>query len=114
MPRREFLHVDDLARACLQLLETYDEPDPINVGTGEDLPISELAGLVAAAAGFTGQLAWDPSMPDGTPRKLLDISRLTALGWQPRIPLAEGIATTVAWYRNNRAVIDTRDPAPVA
>jgi GDP-L-fucose synthase len=99
-PRREFLHVDDLARACLTLLETYDAPEPINVGTGEDLPISELATLVAATAGFTGHLAWDPSMPDGTPRKLLDVRRILQLGWHPQIPLAQGVADTVTWYRD--------------
>lgn len=108
-PRREFLHVDDLARACLTLLETYDEPDPINVGTGEDLPIRELAELVAEATGYTGRLGWDPTMPDGTPRKLLDVSRITALGWTPRISLADGIADTVAWYRRT-----SRTPAPSA
>jgi GDP-L-fucose synthase len=100
-PRREFLHVDDLAEACLHLLEHYDEPDPINVGVGEDLPIAELAGLVADITGFRGQIDWDTSMPDGTPRKLLDVSRIKALGWSPRIDLADGIASTVAWYRDN-------------
>jgi GDP-L-fucose synthase len=100
-PRREFLHVDDLAEACLHLLEHYDEPDPINVGVGEDLPIAELAGLVADITGFRGQIAWDTSMPDGTPRKLLDVSRIKALGWRPRIDLRDGITSTVAWYRQN-------------
>jgi GDP-L-fucose synthase len=100
-PRREFLHVDDLARACLNLLESYDHPSPINVGTGEDLPISELAELVAAASGYSGEISWDPSMPDGTPRKLLDVSAITALGWKPRISLRDGITTTIAWYRDN-------------
>lgn len=100
-PRREFLHVDDLAEACLYLLEHYDEPDPINVGVGEDLPIAELAGLVADVTGFRGQTAWDASMPDGTPRKLLDVSRIKALGWSPRIGLRDGITSTVTWYRDN-------------
>lgn len=100
-PRREFLHVDDLAEACLHLLAHYDEPDPINVGVGEDLPIAELAALVADITGFGGQIAWDTSMPDGTPRKLLDVSRITALGWSPRIALRDGITSTVAWYRHN-------------
>jgi GDP-L-fucose synthase len=99
-PQREFLHVDDLARACLHLLETYDDPSPINIGTGEDLPISDLAELIADAAGYTGRISWNPSMPDGTPRKLLDISAITALGWKPQICLPDGITTTVAWYRD--------------
>jgi GDP-L-fucose synthase len=98
-PRREFLHVDDLARACLHLLENYDDPQTINVGTGEDLPIADLARLVAEAVGYEGEITWDSSMPDGTPRKLLDVSRITALGWRPRIDLREGIASTVQWYR---------------
>jgi GDP-L-fucose synthase len=100
-PRREFLHVDDLARACLHLLEHYDEPDPINVGVGEDLPIAELAALVADITGYQGQIDWDTSMPDGTPRKLLDVSRIKALGWNPRIGLRDGITSTVDWYRQN-------------
>ncbi len=102
-PRREFLHVDDLAAACLVLLERYDDPAPINVGTGEDLPIRELAELVAEAVGFTGRIVQDTSKPDGTPRKLLDVSRLRALGWEPRIGLREGIRDTVQWYRETLA-----------
>jgi GDP-L-fucose synthase len=98
-PRREFLHVDDLARACLHLLENYDEPETINVGVGDDLPIADLAGLIAAEVGYGGRITWDTSMPDGTPRKLLDVSRITGLGWTPRIGLREGIASTVQWYR---------------
>lgn len=109
-PRREFLHVDDLARACLTLLERYNDAEPINVGTGVDLPISELAGIVAHAAGYTGRIAWDPSLPDGTPRKLLDISRITALGWTPRIGLADGIADTITWYRDHPTKL--RRPSP--
>jgi GDP-L-fucose synthase len=108
-PRREFLHVDDLARACLTLLECYHEPDPINVGTGQDLPIGKLAELVADAAGYAGRISWDPAMPDGTPRKLLDVARIGALGWAPRIDLADGIADTVAWYRRTY-----RSPVPTA
>jgi GDP-L-fucose synthase len=103
-PRREFLHVDDLARACLHLLENYDDPQTINVGTGEDLPIRDLAELVADVVGYPGRITWDASMPDGTPRKLLDVSRIKALGWQPTIDLREGIASTVAWYRENLAI----------
>ena len=98
-PRREFLHVDDLAVACLHLLEHYDDPQTINVGVGEDLPISELAALVADVVGYEGETLWDASMPDGTPRKLLDVSRLKALGWSPSIGLRDGIAATVADFR---------------
>lgn len=103
-PRREFLHVDDLARACLLLLERYDEPLPINVGTGSDVSILELAEMVAHAVGYTGELVFDTSKPDGTPRKLLDVSRLRALGFTPSIGLAEGIADTYAWYTENLGV----------
>ncbi len=97
-PRREFLHVDDLAAAMLVLLESYDDPAPINVGTGTDVRISELAAAVAEVTGFAGQINWDPSKPDGTPQKLLDVSRIKALGWEPRIGLAEGIRSTYEWY----------------
>ena len=102
-PRREFLHVDDLAVACLHLLEHYDDPRTINVGVGEDLPISELAALVADVVGYEGETLWDASMPDGTPRKLLDVSRLRALGWSPAIELRQGIESTVESYRGRRA-----------
>ncbi|GGT30155.1 GDP-L-fucose synthase [Streptomyces kurssanovii] len=97
-PCREFLHVDDLARACLHLLEHYDADSPVNVGTGTDLSVRELAGLVADVVGYQGSIEWDPTKPDGTPRKLLDVSRLTGLGWTPRIALREGITETYAWY----------------
>jgi GDP-L-fucose synthase len=100
-PRREFLHVDDLARACLHLLEHYDGDGPVNIGTGTDLTIRELAELVAEVVGYQGRVEWDPSQPDGTPRKLLDTSRLTALGWAPRIELREGLGQTYAWYMEN-------------
>jgi GDP-L-fucose synthase len=102
-PRREFLHVDDLARACMMLMEHYSGDSPVNIGTGEDLPIVELAQLIAEIAGFRGQILTDPSRPDGTPRKLLDVSRLNAMGWQASITLAEGIRSTYAWYEQNRA-----------
>ncbi|GAA0606226.1 GDP-L-fucose synthase [Kribbella sandramycini] len=100
-PRREFLHVDDLADACLHLLEHYDAPEPINVGVGEDVTIQELAALVAEVVGYEGALSNDLSKPDGTPRKLLDVSRLGELGWKPSITLAEGVAATYAWYLEN-------------
>lgn len=97
-PRREFLHVDDLADACLFLMAGYESGDIVNVGAGKDLTIAELAGLIAEVVGFAGELRFDRSKPDGTPRKLLDISRMTALGWAPRIALREGIARTYQWF----------------
>jgi GDP-L-fucose synthase len=97
-PRREFLFVDDLAKASLFLLENYDSPETINVGVGEDLPIRELATMVAEAVGYTGDLVQDPSKPDGTPQKLLDVSRLNALGWRAQTGLREGIRATYDWY----------------
>lgn len=97
-PRREFLHVDDLAEACLFLLERYSGEEPVNVGCGEDLSIQELAELVRAVVGYRGQLAFDPARPDGTPRKLLDIARLAAIGWKPAIPLEHGIRQTYQWF----------------
>ena len=100
-PRREFLHVDDLASACLHLLENYDGPVQVNVGTGTDHTIREVAQTVADAVGYTGETRWDTAKPDGTPRKLLDVSRLRATGWTARIPLGRGIAETVDWYRNH-------------
>jgi GDP-L-fucose synthase len=97
-PRREFLHVDDLAEAACYLMEHYDGAEPLNVGTGEDLTIAELAALVASVVGYEGRIVYDALKPDGTPRKLLDVSRIHALGWQARIPLREGIASTYKWY----------------
>lgn len=102
-PQRELLHVDDLANACLYLLEHFDGPDHVNVGTGVDHSISEIAEMVATAVGYAGETRWDPTKPDGTPRKLLDVSALRGLGWQPKISLPDGIETTVAWYRANAA-----------
>lgn len=98
-PRREFLHVDDLARACVLLLERYDAPEPINVGCGHDVTIRELAQSIARVVGYTGRVEWDASKPDGTPRKLLDTSRINQLGWTPQIGLEEGIRSTYTWYR---------------
>jgi GDP-L-fucose synthase len=100
-PRREFLHVNDLASACLFLLEEYDSPEIINVGCGEDISIRKLAELICDVVGFDGELAWDTTKPDGTPRKLLDITKLRNLGWQPTIPLREGIAQTYDWFLKN-------------
>ena len=98
-PRREFLHVDDMAAASFHLLEHYDGPDQINVGTGSDVSIKEIASAIAAAVGFTGTTEWDTSKPDGTPQKLLDVSRLAQAGWTSEIGLEAGIASTVRWYR---------------
>jgi GDP-L-fucose synthase len=100
-PRREFLHVDDLAAACLLLLEKYDSPEIINVGCGEDISIRELAELICDVVGFDGELAWDATKPDGTPRKLLDVTKLRSLGWKPSISLRDGIAKTYEWFRAN-------------
>lgn len=105
-PRREFLHVDDLASACLHLLEHFDGPDPVNVGVGEDLEIRELARFVAEVTGFTGELVFDTTKPDGTPRKLLDVSRLADLGWKPSVDIREGIAATYHWFVEHVAEID--------
>jgi GDP-L-fucose synthase len=100
-PRREFLHVDDLASACLLLLEKYDSPEIINVGCGEDVSIRELAEQICDVVGFDGELEWDSSKPDGTPRKLLDVNKLRALGWKPTITLHDGIAQTYQWFLAN-------------
>jgi GDP-L-fucose synthase len=105
-PRREFLHVDDLADAAVFCLETWqpgaDELQFVNVGTGSDVTIAELAGLVADAVGYRGTVEWDTSKPDGTPRKLLDVSRLEGLGWRARMPLRKGLGLTVAHYLAQR------------
>lgn len=97
-PRREFLHVDDLAQASLFLMANYDSPEIINVGAGKDISIAELANLVGLAVGYSGAVEFDSSRPDGTPRKLLDVTRLTELGWRAQIALADGIRQTYAWY----------------
>jgi GDP-L-fucose synthase len=98
-PRREFLYVDDLADALCFLMERYDSPEIINVGCGEDVTIAELAALLAEIVGFRGTLSYDRTKPDGTPRKLLDVSKLHALGWRAKTALADGVRTTYAWYR---------------
>lgn len=100
-PRREFLHADDMAAACLYLLENYDGAGQVNIGCGTDVSIRELAELVADAVGFTGETIWDDSKPDGTPQKLLDVSKLARLGWTAQIDLEEGLNRTVSWYRDN-------------
>jgi GDP-L-fucose synthase len=100
-PCREFLHVDDLAAGCLLLLEKYDSPEIINVGCGEDITVRELAELICDVVGFDGELVWDSSKPDGTPRKLLDTTKIRALGWQPTISLRKGIEQTYKWFLAN-------------
>ncbi len=102
-PRREFMHVDDLADACAFLLRQDNPPDWINVGTGSDVTIRELTEIVAATVGYRGRITWDASKPDGTPRKLMDTSRLTALGWKARIDLREGVAKAYAAFRSEKA-----------
>ncbi|MDP3996403.1 MAG: GDP-L-fucose synthase [bacterium] len=99
--KREFLHVDDLAEACLFLMEKYDDSEIINVGTGSDISIAELAKMIKEVVGFEGEIEWDKSKPNGTPRKLLDVSKINALGWKSKIGLADGIASTYAWYVNS-------------
>jgi GDP-L-fucose synthase len=102
-PRREFLHVDDLATALLTLMDKHESTDFVNVGCGEDISIRELASTVAKIVGYKGEIAYDLSMPDGTPRKLLEISKITKLGWQPSISLEEGIRTTYEWALKNKS-----------
>ncbi|WP_205877820.1 GDP-L-fucose synthase family protein [Mycobacterium camsae] len=104
-PRRELLHVDDMASACLHLLEHFDGPTQVNVGTGIDHTISEIAQMVADAVGYSGETRWDTSKPDGTPRKLLDVSVLGESGWQPKVALREGVEATVAWYREHAGTV---------
>ena len=100
-PRREFLHSDDMADACLYLLEHYDGPDQVNVGSGTDVTIREVAATIASVVGYTGATTWDSTKPDGTPQKLLDVSRLRDVGWASKISLQEGLERTVAWYRDH-------------
>jgi GDP-L-fucose synthase len=104
-PKREFLHSVDLATATLFALEKYDQDEHLNIGSGEDMSILELAKSIAKESGFEGEIAWDTSKPDGTPRKVLDISRIKALGWQPSIEISEGIRETITWYRENRSKV---------
>ena len=104
-PRREFLHVDDMADACLHLLEHYDGPEQVNVGTGSDVTIREIAETIAGVVGFHGTTEWDTSKPDGTPQKLLDVSKLADAGWTAKIGLREGLESTVAWYRQHEGAL---------
>lgn len=99
-PLREFLHVDDLAQAVVLACEKYDSSLHLNIGTGMDISIRDLAHMVAESAGFAGEIEWDVTKPEGTPRKVLDVSRIKALGWEPTITLEEGIASTIAWYKD--------------
>lgn len=105
-PRREFLYVDDLADACIFLMNSYNESEIVNIGTGEDVTIKELAEIIKDVVGFNGKIQWDTTKPDGTPRKLLDISRLTSRGWRPKIGLKEGIAETYKWYLEQGGLFD--------
>lgn len=100
-PMREFLHVDDLADACFTAMLKYDEPEPINVGTGEDVRIWELANIIADVVGFSGDISWDFTKPNGTPRKVLNIEKIKSLGWEPKITLKEGIKSTYEWYKDH-------------
>ena len=100
-PRREFLYIEDLAEALVFLMENYDRPEIINVGTGEDVSIRELAEMVREVVGFSGNIKFDPSKPDGTPRKLLDVSKINSLGWHAGTPLKEGLMETYRWYLQN-------------
>ena len=104
-PRREFLHSQDLADATLLALERYDSDQHLNIGTGEDVTIKELATIVATEAGFEGEIDWDTSKPDGTPRKVLDVSRLRGLGWSPKIELRDGIRSTIEWFKANHSKV---------
>lgn len=99
-PRREFLHSSDLAKACIHLLREYDSEIPINVGSGSDVSIRELSELVSRCVGYTGEIIWDTSKPDGTPRKLLDSTRINQLGWRPSVTLTEGVRDLVNWYKS--------------
>ena len=100
-PKREFLHVDDLAEACVKCMQDYDDPEPINVGTGEDVTIKELAETIVDVVGYKNHYEWDTSKPNGTPRKVLNVDKMKSLGWEPKIGLREGIESTYEWYKEN-------------
>jgi len=107
-PLREFLHVDDFAKAVVLASQNYSSPMHVNIGTGEDLAIKDLALMVASLSGFKGEIIWDTSKPDGTPRKTLDVSRIKALGWKPTITLSDGLESTIAWYKSASASGEAR------
>jgi GDP-L-fucose synthase len=100
-PKREFIYIDDLAKACLFLMNNYNDSEIINIGVGRDVSIKDLAETIKEEVGYTGEIRWDASKPDGTPRKLLDVSKLKALGWEPSISLDEGIKKTYEWFLDN-------------
>lgn len=108
-PRREFLHVDDLADACIHLLQNYSDSSQVNVGCGQDLTIAETAALIREVVGYRGTLCFDHTKPDGTPRKLLDVSRMAKLGWQPRVPLREGLEDLYRWFRQQEETLEAAD-----
>jgi len=99
-PMREFLHVDDLADACFTCMKDYNEPEPINIGTGEDVTIKDLASIISDVVGFSGGIDWDTEKPNGTPRKVLNVDKIKSLGWEPKISLKEGIKSTYEWYKD--------------
>lgn len=101
-PSREFLYVDDLADACIFLMDNYDDSEIINIGSGEDIPLKELAGIIKDVVGFKGKIVWDISKPDGTPKKLLDVSKINNLGWKHRIGLRDGLTVTFKWHKDNK------------
>lgn len=103
-PTREFLYVDDLASACLFLMNNYNDPEIINIGIGEDMSIAELANMVKRVVGYEGSIVWDTTRPDGTPRRLLDVSKIKALGWNPEVSLPEGLQRAYVWYKENKSI----------
>jgi len=98
---REFLHVDDLAEACYVCMQNYDEPEHINIGTGEDVTIKQLAETISNVVGFMGDVEWDTTKPNGTPRKVLNVDKIKSLRWEPKISLCDGIGSTYKWYKEN-------------